>query len=58
MPRKISSGVMRKPPPTPKIPERVPTPIPNPRITNTFTDNSAIGRYRNIEAAVSPGPIR
>jgi hypothetical protein len=43
-PMKISSGVIRKPPPTPNRPERNPTAPPMPRMRNTFTDISAMGR--------------
>ena len=43
-PMKMSSGVMRKPPPTPKRPERKPTTPPMPRSRKTFKDISAMGR--------------
>ena len=43
-PMKISSGVMRKPPPTPNMPERKPTPPPMPSSRKMLTDISAIGR--------------
>jgi hypothetical protein len=44
MPRKISSGVMRNPPPIPNMPEMNPTASPIARMTNTLTGRSAIGR--------------
>jgi hypothetical protein len=40
----MRSGVMRKPPPTPNMPDRNPTAAPIARSTNRFTDSSAIGR--------------
>ena len=43
-PMKISSGVIKKPPPTPNTPERKPTAPPRPSSRSTFTDISAIGR--------------
>ena len=43
-PRKISDGVMMKPPPTPTSPDTKPTaPLTN-RTSSTFTGISAIGR--------------
>jgi hypothetical protein len=45
MPEKISRGVIKKPPPTPNMPDSKPTAPPNPRRRNTFTESSAIGRY-------------
>ena len=44
MPVKISSGVIRKPPPMPNMPEMKPTAIPIARIRNMLTGSSAIGR--------------
>ncbi len=44
MPEKISSGVIRKPPPTPNIPDRKPTAAPMPRNMNTFAAISAMLR--------------
>jgi len=44
MPRKIKSGVMRKPPPMPNRPEMKPTAAPSPRISNTLTGISAMGK--------------
>ena len=44
MPVKISSGVSRKPPPTPNMPERNPTAPPMPRKRSMLTVSSAIGR--------------
>ena len=44
MPVKMSSGVSRKPPPTPNIPDRKPTAQPMPKKTATLTDISAMGR--------------
>ena len=41
---KISSGVIRKPPPTPNRPERKPTAPPMPRKMKMFADISATGR--------------
>ena len=43
-PIKIKSGVSRKPPPTPNIPDRKPTAQPMLKKTATFTDISAMGR--------------
>ena len=43
-PRKISSGVIRKPPPMPNMPEMKPTAIPIANTTKTLTGRSAIGR--------------
>ena len=44
MPRKISSGVIRKPPPMPNRPETKPTAAPIARISRTLTGISAMGR--------------
>ena len=44
MPMKINSGVIRKPPPMPNIPEMNPTAMPIPRTRKIFTGRSAIGR--------------
>ena len=44
MPRKIRSGVIRKPPPMPNSPEMKPTAAPIPRMSRTLTGISAIGR--------------
>ena len=44
MPTKISSGVSRKPPPMPNMPETNPTAIPIPRMRKMFTGMSAMGR--------------
>jgi len=43
-PMKMSSGVSRKPPPTPNTPERNPTAAPRPSRTKMSSDTSAIGR--------------
>ena len=43
-PMKISSGVIRKPPPTPNNPESIPIIPPIPRIRKMFTEISAMGR--------------
>ena len=43
-PTKISSGVIRKPPPMPNIPEMKPTASPIPSSRKTFTGRSAMGR--------------
>ena len=40
----ISSGVIRKPPPTPNMPDRNPTAAPMPRMMKIFTESSAMGR--------------
>jgi hypothetical protein len=45
MPIKNKSGVIKNPPPTPNIPDRIPTIPPNPSSKNAFTDTSAMGRY-------------
>ena len=44
MPICMSSGVSRKPPPTPNMPERTPTAAPSPRIRNRSCDRPAMGR--------------
>ena len=44
MPRKIRSGVIRKPPPIPNSPEMKPTAAPIARMSSTLTGISAIGR--------------
>ena len=44
MPQNTSSGVIRKPPPTPNIPDRNPTASPSAIITIHGTDISATGR--------------
>jgi hypothetical protein len=44
MPMKISSGVIRNPPPMPNRPETKPTAAPMPRIMSTLTGISAMGR--------------
>ena len=44
IPMKISSGVIRKPPPIPNIPEMKPTASPMARTRKMFTGISAIGR--------------
>ena len=44
MPVKINSGVIRKPPPMPNMPARMPTAAPMPKIVNALTVISAIGR--------------
>jgi hypothetical protein len=43
-PEKISSGVSRKPPPTPNRPERKPTAPPIPIRKKRFIESSAMGR--------------
>ena len=43
-PMKISSGVIRKPPPTPNNPDRKPTTPPMMRTSSPLTDISAMGR--------------
>jgi hypothetical protein len=44
MPKKINSGVIKNPPPTPKIPESIPILIPIKIMRKIFTFISAIGR--------------
>ena len=44
MPTKINSGVIRKPPPMPNMPEMNPIASPMKRISRTLTGSSAIGR--------------
>ena len=44
MPTKMSSGVIRKPPPMPNMPEMKPTASPMPRIRKMLTGRSAMGR--------------
>ena len=44
MPMKIKSGVIRKPPPMPNMPEMKPTAAPSARSSSMFTGMSAIGR--------------
>ena len=43
-PMKINSGVIRKPPPMPNMPEMKPTASPIPNKRKTFTGKSAMGR--------------
>ena len=43
-PMKISSGVIRKPPPTPNIPDKIPTPPPSPSSSKAFSEISAMGK--------------
>ena len=43
-PMKISSGVIRKPPPMPNMPEMKPTASPIASTRKMFTGRSAIGR--------------
>lgn len=44
MPMKISSGVIKNPPPTPNRPDKKPTPPPMPKIKKMLTETSAMGR--------------
>ena len=44
IPMKINSGVIRKPPPIPNMPETNPTAAPIARMSSTLTGRSAIGR--------------
>ncbi len=44
MPMKISSGVIRKPPPIPNMPETKPTAAPIASTRKMLTGRSAIGR--------------
>ena len=44
MPEKMSSGVIKNPPPTPNMPDRKPTAAPIPRKIKMFADISAMGR--------------
>ena len=44
MPMKINSGVIRKPPPMPNMPEMNPTASPIASTRNMLTGRSAIGR--------------
>ncbi len=44
MPMKISSGVIRNPPPMPNMPEMNPTASPIPKTRKMLTGKSAIGR--------------
>src|SRR5471032_854885 len=48
MPVKTSSGVIRKPPPTPNMPDKKPTPVPSAMSSSQLTDSSATGRYNSI----------
>ena len=41
---KNNSGVIKNPPPTPNMPERMPTSPPNPKRRKALTDTSAMGR--------------
>ena len=45
IPIKNNKGVIKKPLPTPNIPESMPTAKPSPINRNMFTETSAIGRY-------------
>ena len=44
IPIKKRSGVIKKPPPTPNIPESTPTNPPRPRSKKALTETSAIGK--------------
>jgi hypothetical protein len=44
LPIKKSNGVIKKPPPTPNIPERIPTNPPRPRSRKALTETSAMGK--------------
>ena len=44
MPMKNSAGVIRKPPPTPNMPDSSPTIPPMPNSRKALTETSAIGR--------------
>jgi hypothetical protein len=44
MPIKNSKGVIKNPPPTPNIPDKIPTIPPKPKRRKAFTEISAIGR--------------
>ena len=44
MPRNTSTGVIRKPPPMPNMPEMKPTAAPSATISGAFTATSAMGR--------------
>ena len=44
MPKKINNGVIKKPPPTPNVPDNVPTIIPKIRKPIGLIDISAIGK--------------
>ena len=44
MPMKNRSGVIRKPPPTPNIPESIPTISPTDNSSGPLTETSAMGR--------------
>ena len=44
MPTKINSGVIRKPPPIPNMPDMKPTAAPIARMRKTLTGMSAMGR--------------
>tara|TARA_Y100000590_G_scaffold268444_1_gene301501 strand:+ start:14 stop:283 length:270 start_codon:yes stop_codon:yes gene_type:complete len=48
IPKKIKKGVIRKPPPTPNKPERIPTMVLREKIVITFTDTSAMGKKTSI----------
>ena len=43
-PKKISSGVIRNPPPTPNMPDSRPTPPPSASRISALAESSAIGR--------------
>src|SRR5262249_61672212 len=60
MPRNISSGVMRNPPPMPNMPEMNPTARPMARMTNTLTGRAAIGREisKRADLASSLKPLQ
>ena len=47
-PKKIKKGVIKKPPPTPKRPDRIPTIPLREKIAIMFTDTSAIGKKTSI----------
>ena len=45
MPIKNNNGVIKKPPPTPNMPDKMPTIPPKPNNRKAFTEISAMGRY-------------
>ncbi len=48
MPKKIKNGVIKKPPPTPNKPDKIPTIVLREKIVIMFTDTSAMGRKTSI----------
>ena len=49
LPSEIKKGVIKKPPPTPKRPDKIPTTPLKANIAKMLTETSAIGKKTSIE---------